>query len=47
MFIVVSYISPRDISETHVLTGWDKVGLVRPAPALPAPNLHRRVVFRE
>ena len=43
----MSYISHRDISETHVLTGWDKVGLVRPAPTVPARNLHRRVVFRE
>lgn len=41
--------APRDISETHVLTGWDKIGLVRPSPspAVATVNMHHRVVFKD
>ena len=39
---------PRDISDTHVLAAWNKVGLVRPSPAFQSDvNIHRRVVFQD
>lgn len=39
--------APRDISETHIMAGWEKIGLVRPQASVPTINMHRRVVFQD